>query len=146
MGFSTTAAHAIFFIAAVIIAAGVAGVVSDASQAVKTGISQKSSLVSEKLNTEIEVIHVYPGSDNTSIYILNEGSTVLTQDSLIIFLNGERVNILGTRIVNRSTNIDNSLWDPGEVLEANITALSSGRYIIKALVKMNVWDEYYFNA
>jgi|Deesub1362B_J571_1020462.scaffolds.fasta_scaffold00963_4 flagellar protein FlaG len=146
MGFSTTAAHAIFFIAAVIIAAGVAGVVSDASQTVETGISQKSNLISERLNTEIKVIHVYPGSDNTSVYILNAGSTVLTQDSLILFLDGKRVSILGTRIVNRSTNIDNSLWDPGEVLEANITALSSGRYVVKALVKMDVWDEYYFNT
>ncbi len=146
MGFSTTAAHAIFFIAAVIIAAGVAGVVSEASQAVKTGISQKSHLISERLNTEIKVIHVYPGSDNTSVYILNAGSTILTKDSLMLFLNGERVNILGTRIVNRSTNLQNSLWDPNEVLEANITALPSGRYVIKALVKMDVWDEYYFNT
>lgn len=146
MGFSTTAAHAIFFIAAVIIAAGVAGVVSDASQVVKTGISQKSSLLSERLNTEIDIIHVYPGSDNTSVYILNAGNTVLTKDSVIIFLDGKKVTIRGTQIVNRSTNIQNSLWDPNEILEANITQLSSGRHSVKALVKMDVWDEYYFNV
>lgn len=146
MGFSTTAAHAIFFIAAVIVATSVAGVVSDASQMLVIGISQKSNLISERLNTEIKVIHVYPGSDNTSVYILNTGSTVLTQDSLILFLDGRRVSILGKRIVNRNTNINNSLWDPREVLEANITALSPGRHVVKALVKMDVWDEYYFNT
>lgn len=146
MGFSTTAAHAIFFIAAVIIASGVAWVVNDASQEVSASIAKKAGLVSERLDSEIKIVHVYPGSGNTSVYILNSGSTVLIPGELLLFLDGRRTSVLGTRIVNRSTNIDNSLWDPGEVLEANITALSSGRYVVKALVKMDVWDEYYFNV
>ncbi|NOZ59816.1 MAG: hypothetical protein GXO66_09640, partial [Euryarchaeota archaeon] len=112
MGFSTTAAHAIFFIAAVVIATGVAGVVSDASQAVSASISQKSDLLADRLETEIKVVHVYPGSGNTSVYVLNSGRTVLVPDNIVVFLNGRRVEVLGTRIVNSSANIQNSLWDP----------------------------------
>ncbi|WP_457556142.1 hypothetical protein [Candidatus Pyrohabitans sp.] len=146
MGFSTTAAHAIFFIAAVVVATGVAGVVSDASQSVSSSISQKSYLLVERLEADIEVVHVYSGSGNTSIYILNSGKSVLIPDNLLVFLNGRRVEILGTRILNRSVNIQNSLWDPDEILEVNITAVTPGRYSVKVLAVPGIWDEYYFNA
>ncbi|NOZ59470.1 MAG: hypothetical protein GXO66_07850, partial [Euryarchaeota archaeon] len=65
---------------------------------------------------------------------------------IVVFLNWRRVEVLGTRIVNSSANIQNSLWDPDEVLEANITAVAAGRYSVKVLVGPDVWDEYYFNA
>ncbi len=146
MGFSTTAAHAIFFIAAVVVATGVAGVVSDASQSVSSSISQKSYLLVERLEADVEVVHVYSGSGNTSIYILNSGKSVLIPDNLLVFLNGRRVEILGTRILNRSVNIQNSLWDPDEILEVNITAVTPGRYSVKVLAVPGIWDEYYFNA
>lgn len=145
MGFSTTAAHAIFFVAAVVIAAGVAGVLNEVSLGVGESIQEKSELKSESLATGIEVVHVYPGSSNTSIYIVNTGNTVLEEDKLIIFLDEQRAEIQGTRVVNRSTNIQNSLWDPSEILEANITQLTQGRHRVKVLVRMGTWDEYYFN-
>jgi len=145
MGFSTTAAHAIFFVAAIVIAAGVAGVVNEVSLGLEESIQEKSELKSESMTTDIEVVHVYPGPSNTSIYIINAGDTVLAKGELIVFLDEQKAEIRGARILNRSTNIHNSLWDPSEILEANISQVTEGRHKVKALVRMNTKDEYYFN-
>lgn len=145
MGFSVTATHAIFFIASVAIAAGLAGVANDAADLIKSSVQQKSQQTSDKLLTGVRIVHVNANSTGTYTYVINSGKTVLNQSAVSIFIDESYVSSATIGIVNRSTNINNNLWDPQEVIEIATSAVSSGRHTAKVVTQHGVSDESRFN-
>lgn len=144
MGFSVTATHVIIFIAAIAVATGVAAVVSSTTDLLQSGILEKSKQTSEKLRTDIKIVHVYATAANTTIYVLNSGSTVLNQSAMSVFIDGEWRSISRIDIVNMTTNIQNSVWDPQEVIAVNASIVSPGRHKAKVAIG-GASDEYLFN-
>lgn len=143
MGFSVTATHLILFIATITIATGIVGIVSETTDMLKLGMQKKSLSAMETIETDIKILHVDPSS-YTLIYVLNSGSTIIDSNSIAVFLDDVWVDFT-FGIVDRSTNIDNSLWDPEEVALLNTTAVSSGKHKVKVVVQKGISDEYLFN-
>ncbi len=143
MGFSVTATHLILFIAAITIATGIVGVLSESTDLLKLGIQKKSLFTAEMIKTDIKILHV-DAEDYTLIYVLNTGSAVIDPNTTAIFLDDEWQDFTFS-IVNRDTNIDNSLWDPGEVALINTTTVANGKHKVKVVVQRGVEDTYLFN-
>ena len=143
MGFSVTATHMVLFIAAITIATSIVAVVSETTDLMKLGIQKKSLYTSENIKTEIKILHVNSG-DYTLIYVLNCGSAVIDPNSTAVFLDDTWEDFTFS-VVNRSTNIDNSLWDPGEIALLNATSVASGKHKVKVVVQRGVSDTYLFN-
>lgn len=144
MGFSVTATHLIIFIASVAIATGIASVASSNTDVISFGIKEKSKQASEEMRTEIKIVHVNPTDANTSIYVLNTGSTVLDPNATAVFIDGNWVPDPYIYILSRSTNIDNDYWDPKEIIEINATSVSIGKHMAK-VVAGSAKDEYPFD-
>jgi flagellar protein FlaG len=144
MGFSVTATHLIIFIASVAIATGIASVASNNVDVISFGIKEKTAQTSEKMRTEIKIVHVAPKEASTSIYVLNIGSMVLDPNSTAVFIDGNWQDNLNISILNRSTNIENDFWDPKEIIVVNTTNVSIGRHTAK-VVAGSAWDEYLFD-
>lgn len=144
MGFSVTATHLILFVASVAIATGIASVASGNVDIISSGIKEKTKVTAQKMRTDVKIIHVYPGNENTSIYVLNTGSTVLNPNSTIAFVDGALIPDPYIEIVNRSTNIDNDFWDPKEVILVNATPVGVGKHTAKVAVG-GVIDEALFD-
>lgn len=144
MGFSVTATHLIIFVASVAIATGVASIASGNMDIINSGIEEKTKVTAQKMRTDIKIIHVNPGSGNTSIYVLNTGSTVLDPNSTVAFVDGALVQDPFIEIVNRSTNVVNDYWDPKEVILVNATPVGAGKHNVKVAVG-GVVDEALFD-
>lgn len=143
MGFSVTATHVVIFIAAIAIATGIVAVVSSTTDLLQDSILEKSKQTSEKLRTDIKIVHVHPTSANTTIYVLNSGSTVLNQSAASIFIDGEWRGISSVSIV--VSDVPNSVWDPQEIIMINTTAVSTGKRRVKVVAQNGASDEYWFN-
>lgn len=150
MGFSVTATHAILFIAAILIASGVASIATETSDLVQSAILSKSDSNSKKIETSIKIIHVSNTTTITSVFVLNTGTQVLYMNDSSLFLNGiwQSTGNLDFSIVDRSTNIDNGFWDPHEILMINTTNddLAPGKNKAKVVVQYGRKDEYFFNS
>lgn len=144
MGFSVTATHLIIFIASVAIATGIASVASSNMDLISSGIKEKTKQASEQMRTDIRIVHVAPSQDNTSIYVLNVGSTVLDPNATLVFIDGALVPEPYIRILDRSTNIDNAFWDPREIIVINATPVPVGKHVAK-VVAGSARDEYLFD-
>lgn len=144
MGFSVTATHVVIFIAAIAVATGVAAVVSSTTDLLQSGILEKSRQTSEKLLTDIKIIHVYATSSNTSVYVLNTGGEVLNPNATSVFIDGSWQSNPGITIVDRSTNINNSFWDPQEVIAVNASIVTTGRHSARVVIG-GASDEYLFD-
>lgn len=144
MGFSVTATHLIIFVASVAIATGVASIASGNVDVISSGIKEKTKVATQKMRTSIEIIHVNPSNDNTSIYVLNTGSAVLDPNATVAFLDGVLVQNPYILIINRSTNVDNDYWDPKEVILVNATPVGVGKHTAKVAVG-GVVDEALFD-
>ncbi|RLF57132.1 MAG: hypothetical protein DRN25_06985 [Thermoplasmata archaeon] len=143
MGFSVTATHMILFIAALAIAAGIAGVVSETGDVIEAGIQKKMEITEKMFETDIKIIHVQ-SDEYTFVYVLNSGKRVINPEKMGVFIDDEW-RTFTYQILNRSTNIDNSLFDPGEILVLNTTSLLPGKHKVKVVVQDGVYDVYLFN-
>jgi flagellar protein FlaG len=144
MGFSVTGTHAIIFIASIMIATTVVAVVSTTSDLLESGIKEKSKQASEKMRTEIKILHVNPTASNTTVYVLNSGSEVLNPNATGLFIDGAWQSNINITIVSRSTNVQNNFWDPKEIIEINASVFSIGKHMAKVVAGSAV-DEYPFD-
>lgn len=144
MGFSVTGTHAIIFIASIIIASTVVAVVSSTTDILESGIKEKSRQASEKMRTEIKILHVTPSASNTTVFVLNTGSEVLNPNATALFIDGNWQSNINITIVNRSTNIQNNFWDPKEIIQINASTVSAGKHTAKVIAG-STKDEYLFD-
>lgn len=129
---SVSVSHLVIFIASIVVAAGVAGVLVTEVDSVSTSISEQSSAVSNSIETDIQVISdksseadaIYDGSsNNVTLLVKNVGSRDLTAQSADIgllvegrFISSQNV---GVELVENPSGTD---WTPGAVvrLEADL--------------------------
>ncbi|HWR27700.1 MAG TPA: hypothetical protein VN377_04600 [Candidatus Thermoplasmatota archaeon] len=112
MGFSLTGTHVIFFVAAVIVAGMVSGVFIAVTMNVSTSLSNRGDRVSEKLNTDFDIINdpnIIPMTGLYYIfYLKNIGGVRLTtsNQTFQVFIDGELIGITQYYFENSSIPID----------------------------------------
>ncbi|ELZ60253.1 MULTISPECIES: CARDB domain-containing protein [unclassified Haloferax] len=128
----------ILFIASIVVAAGVSGVLIDTVTGISSSLDERGGDVSTEIRTDIEVISdpqagVYDGgSDNLSIYVKNTGLRTLPAAS-----GGFDIIVGGQYQTNVTVNVvDGTEWRPSNVIELTVTdiALSSGDYRMTVVV------------
>jgi archaellum component FlaG (FlaF/FlaG flagellin family) len=122
----TSAAHTVWFIAAVMVAAMLAGAVVGITFSISQGLSDKGTQLEGQLNTKIKIINdpkrvPYDVTNKTAtFYVHNAGYSILNHNrsSILVLINGttsgppDEVSIYG----------GGTSWRSGEVAIINVTA------------------------
>lgn len=136
---SVSASHLILFVASMVIAAGVAGTLTNEVSRVSGAIDEFGVEVSDDIRSDIEIISdagspVYDidNNENVTLLIKNTGSIELSTaaEQVEVLLDGE------FQTDPSITVIDGSNWQPDTVvrLEFSAPGLSSGDHRIKVVV------------
>ncbi|CQR50302.1 MULTISPECIES: CARDB domain-containing protein [Haloferax] len=128
----------ILFIASIVVAAGVSGVLIDTVTGISSSVDERGGDVSTEIRTDIEVISdpeagVYDGaSDTLSVYVKNTGLRTLpaTSGGFDIIVGGQYQTNVTVSVV------DGTEWRPSNVVELTVTdiALTSGDYRMTVVV------------
>jgi flagellar protein FlaG len=128
----------ILFIASIVIAAGVAGVLIDTVSGISNSVDDRGGDVSLSIQTDTEIISdpeagVYDSTNNTvTLYVKNTGVRTLPADGSSIdpFVDG--VYRTNTSV----TVVDGGEWTPDAVIELTIkdVSLSAGDHRVKLVV------------
>lgn len=118
---SVSTSHLILFIASMIVAAGVSGVLIDSVERFSGAVDDQSVHVSENIRTDVEVIsdpnagNIYE-NEQTTLLVKNVGSRRLGTHpgQLDVLLNGTYQTDLTITVVDGST------WDAGNVARVRI--------------------------
>ena len=113
----------ILFIAAILVAAGVAGTLVTNVNHISSSIDTHSVDVREQIDTDIEIISdagsgsVYDG-ENVTLYVKNTGDRTISSDEgrLDVLVNGRYIPSDDLTL----SVLDNSSWRPGAVAELTI--------------------------
>ena len=138
---SVSITHLVLFIASLLVAASVAGVLTDEVGRLSEAINDQGLDASEDVRTDVEIISdsgssasIYdPGTQNITIYVKNTGSQqlVASADGMDVLVDGEyqtNVNV---------TVLDDTTWDTNDVARVRIYrpgGLSTGDHRIKVIV------------
>ncbi|MFC7203971.1 flagellar protein G [Haloferax namakaokahaiae] len=127
----------ILFIASIVVAAGVAGVLIDTVAGISNSLDDQGGDVSAQIKTDIEVISdpetgVYDGSDTVTVYVKNTGLRTLpaTGDSFDVIVNASYQSDVNASVV------DGDDWRPSNVIELTISNISlpQGDHRLKLIV------------
>ena len=127
MGAETSSTHLIFFIVAMIIAAGVAGVIYTNVNAVVNSTQSASSTLSKQLQTDITIINdpgKIPESGNVyTFYVKNTGKSTLTTELVSVLVNGVYIPDAAVQktVIGGGTT---TVWRTSEVLRLDVTYAS----------------------
>ncbi|NOR59269.1 MAG: flagellar protein G [Methanosarcinales archaeon] len=145
MGAETSSTHLIFFIVAMIIAAGVAGVIYTNVNAVVNSTQSASSTLSKQLQTDITIINdpgnIPKSGDIYTFYVKNTGKSTLTTELVSVLING--VYIPDDDV--QKTVIDGGItpvWRTSEVLQLDVTyaSMPSGDNDLRVITENGVDD------
>ncbi|MCD6237042.1 MAG: hypothetical protein J7K13_03715 [Thermoplasmata archaeon] len=145
MGFSLTGTHVIFFIAAVIVAGAVSGILTAVTFNITTSLTEKCDRIQEELDTDFKIINDPDNIPNISgyyrFYRKNIGGKKLatTTDTFTIFIDGE--------IIEKTyySFEDNSI-QPSEITTLYISnsKISSGDHTLRVVGPQAIDDEFEF--
>lgn len=121
---SVSSAHLVLFIAAVLIAAALAGTVTESAGRLGNAIDENSQVESEQTDTAVRVVSdadapaaVYDAANETlTLYVKNVGDSTLSSDP-------EDVTVLvnGTYASDQQTTVlDADEWRPGALLRVRV--------------------------
>ena len=139
---SVSASHLILFIASVLVAASVAGTITNTVGDLSSAITQQGSDVSNDVRSDIEIISdsgatVYDrnGEGNITLLVKNTGSSRLSPDSqsIDILLDGIYQTDFSVTIVGSG---DPNSWGPGDVVRVDINepGLSAGDHRVQLTI------------
>lgn len=120
---SVSVTHMILFIASIIVAASVAGVLTQEVTRLSDAIDEEGIDVASEIRTDIEIISdagsdgVYDGTNNVTLLVKNTGSRrlPLDPDQLEVLVDGQyRVNV-------SLSVVDGESWDVNNVAKVNVT-------------------------
>jgi len=136
---SVSATHMILFIASMLVAASVAGVLTDQVSNLSQAINQQGLDASKDVRTDIEIIsdsgssNIYDNTTaNITLYVKNTGSQRLepNANALDVLVDGKYEASLNVTVIG------DSVWDPNDVAEVVIdlpSQLSGGGHRVKVI-------------
>jgi len=137
---SVSSSTLIIFIASILVAASVAGTMTNGVQRLSDALGDRSVDVSKEIQTDVEIISdagspdsIYDdGSNNLTVLLKNTGSNSLGADPDIVefIVDGQYQTGLTVEVV------DGTSWTPGNVARVNATGvdLESGDHRIVVIV------------
>lgn len=148
---SVPSSHLIIFIAAIIVSAGLAGVLVDSAERYGVSVRQSQTEYAKDVNTDIEIINDpgKPGgaydevSDTLSIYVKNVGDRIIPSNAseMTVLVNGTQIPIDNAAIH------DGDRWRPGDVVELTVTVvLPSNEQTRVVVVVSGDRDHYEFTS
>lgn len=145
MGFSLTGTHIIFFIAAVIVAGLVSGILISVTMDISTSLSEKGDRVQEQLDTDFEIINDPDNIPDVGgyyrFYLKNIGGKklVTTNETFQLFVDGDL-------IATTNYNFTDESIQPSEVTEIFVvnSTISSGTHTLRIVGPIAVSDEFTF--
>ncbi|MGD0818453.1 MAG: hypothetical protein ABR986_08685 [Methanomassiliicoccales archaeon] len=135
---STT--QVIFFVAAIVVAASLAGVFIGLSANMAQAVEKRATNFSDKLDTSVKIINdpaFIPYQDsNLTLYIKNTGSNQILPTDILIMIDGKDQNSSSWTIIGGS-----NLWGPSIVLEIHLNIiLANGDHTAKVVVSNGISD------
>lgn len=139
----TTVTHTIFFIAAVMVAASLAGVFISLSQDMAVELNERREWMEERSNSDFLIMNdpaLMPYSDgNLTIYLKNLSSRIMPTN-LDVFIDGALVTSYTVQDGQGSAG-----WSPSEVIALKIRApMSAGDHHLKVALSNGVFEELRF--
>lgn len=136
--------HLLFFIAAIMIAVGVIGVVTTNVQTITASYGLGSKSLADQLKTDITIINdpaAIPFSNNNySFFVKNTGKSILYPSEVNMFVDGNYTSNLTYNVMEGGTT-----WSPTYVLMLNYSiqknpVLSSGDHTVRVVAGNGVFD------
>lgn len=136
--------HLLFFIAAIMIAVGVIGVVTTNVQSITASYGMGSKSLADQLKTDITIINdpaAIPFSNNNySFFVKNTGKSILDPSTVNMFVDGNYTFNLTYTVMEGGNS-----WSPSYVLMLNYStsknpALSSGDHTLRVVAGNGVFD------
>ena len=145
MGFSLTGTHVIFFIASVIVAGAVSGVIIAVTTDLSNSLSERGERVQDQLDIEFTIINdpdsIPNSAGNYLFYLKNIGAVEIptTTSTFNVFVDGEII------IASNYSFTDTSI-QPEEVTTLNVDTddISSGDHTIRVVGPQAIDDEFTF--
>ncbi|MBW3583967.1 MAG: hypothetical protein KY455_12810 [Euryarchaeota archaeon] len=145
MGMESGATHAVFFIAALVLAGAVVATFNDSIQRFSGEIDDRGRQFSDELTTDIAIVNDVGSMPNNPVvlYVLNTGSRPLAPNETIVFIDGSVDIDLSFDVLETSEDT----WRTGQVLKITMNGqnLASGDHRIKVSVIHGVSDTIRFN-
>mgnify|MGYP006285273381 CR=1 FL=1 len=144
MGFSLTGSHVVFFIASVIAAAAVSGVLVAISYNLNESLSNRAARVQEVLDIDFTIIndneHIPTSNGDYIFYLKNIGNTkIKTTPSLFQLFND------GELISSTNYSFSTSTLSIGDVGAITIsTTISTGDHTLRIVGPQAISDEFYY--
>ena len=145
MGFSLTGTHIIYFIASIIIASAVSGVLVAVANDISTSITGTGERIQDKLDTEFKIINdpdnIPIVTGNYQFYLKNIGRKELptATTTINLFVDGEIILTANYSFADTSIQV-------GEVTTISVTTstISSGNHNLRVVGPQAVEDEFAF--
>ena len=143
MGFSTVTAETMFFIAVVLLSAGLISLFSVYVDQTKGAISDKQQYITSQLRTDIAITNIYNSSGDLLIYVKNVGNQQLKTACVELYVDGSWVPLAQNRITDPSTAAEVADWDAQATIKLDPASapLNSGSVHEAKFVTCNgIWD------
>lgn len=139
MGMDVSSTHMVFFIATVIVSAGMIGVFIKSITSISDGIESRSDRLYDDFQTEIKIINDPSNIPNNpvKIYVKNIGAITLDQDLITILIDGEPKDNTTITLTNGE-----DLWETTYVIKitVNNTNLAAGDHSVKVITDNGASD------
>jgi flagellar protein FlaG len=145
MGFSLTGTHVIFFIASVIIAGAVSGVIIAVITDVSSSLSDRGERLQEQLDTEFIIINdpdnIPTSGSDYLFYLKNIGGNKLATsiETFNIFIDGDLVVV-----ANYNFSDSSILPDDVTTIYVDNSEISAGDHTLRVVGPQGVDDEFTF--
>lgn len=137
---SEPAPSVILFLATVVVATSLVGVLSHQLSLMEGSLIAKKGELRESIEGEIRVVHVTSSGSSLSVYVENLGGVPLDPNQSRVRLNGEWVDPESITVINPRGD---ELWDTGEVVEINLTATLKKGWNHIAVLNSKLWTPNY---
>ncbi len=130
----------IFFVAAIVVAASLAGVFIGLSANMAQAVEKRAINFSDKLDTSIKIINdpaFMPYQDsNLTLYVKNTGANQMLPTGLLVMIDGKDQNSSSWTIIGGS-----NIWGPSIVLEIHLNIiLANGDHTAKVVISNGISD------
>lgn len=147
MGFSLSGTHVIFFIASVIIAGAVSGVIVAVITDVSNSLSDRGERVQEQLDTEFKIINdpdnIPTSGSDYLFYLKNIGSTALSTSNVTfnLFVDGDLVAIANYNFSDTSIQIDEVV-----TIYVDNSEISAGDHTLRLVGPQAIDEDFTFST
>jgi flagellar protein FlaG len=148
MGAETSSTHLIFFIAAMVIAAGVVAVIYTNVNSFAGASQESASTLSKQLKTDIKIINdparIPKTGNNYTFYVKNTGRSNLASEHVTLMING---NVIPAKDVNLTVINGDIVWRPSDVIQLIVTypSMPAGDNSIRIISENGIDDTMEFN-